>query len=351
MGVVGAGWWSCSVHLPALAADPDAELVGVCDQDAQRARRVAEMFGAGRAVTDVQDLLDLDLDAVVVATPHDAHHAPAAAALDAGVDVLVEKPMVLDPVEGWDLVARAERSGAALHVGYTFPYSDHADRLRGAVTGGELGELHLVSALFASAVRELYAADTSGQTAAGAPFASRAGTYTDPARGGGQLFTQMTHAASLVLWATDLAPATVSAAATRGGLPVDLADVLSVTTHQGCVLGLASTGSVHDDALRQGEYQLFGSHGQARLDTAAGTLVLARRGRPVEEVAPLTAEDVNPVRATAAALVATAVHGAPVRCAGELGARTAELLAAAARSAADGATVVVPHRPVAGVAR
>src|SRR3954452_6903948 len=103
VGVVGAGWGSGHMQLPSLRATPDADLVAVCDPDADRARAASAMFDVSHAVTTVEQLLALDLDCVLVATPHDAHHAAAAAALDVGVDVMVEKPMTLDPAEAWDL--------------------------------------------------------------------------------------------------------------------------------------------------------------------------------------------------------------------------------------------------------
>ena len=78
--------------------------VAICDSDQRRATETATLFGVPFATTEVSRLLDVGVDAVIVATPHYAHYGPAAAALDAGVDVLVEKPMTLDPVQAWDLV-------------------------------------------------------------------------------------------------------------------------------------------------------------------------------------------------------------------------------------------------------
>ena len=66
-------------------------------------------FGVGRTFGDHRALLDSgEVDCVVVAVPHAYHYEIARDSLDAGVGVLVEKPMVLRAAEAWDLVARAE---------------------------------------------------------------------------------------------------------------------------------------------------------------------------------------------------------------------------------------------------
>ena len=203
VGLVGTGWWSTHMHLPALVSNPNAEVVGVCDLDSARAREVADRFDVPFAVTSVGQLLGLGLDAVVVATPHDAHYEPAAAAISAGVDVLVEKPMTIDPGQAWDLVWRAQAAGVALHVGHTYPYSRHANYLRTAIGRGDLGDLNLTTALFSSSVHQFYSGDVEFmQRRVGALYPTGQSTYASAARGGGHLFTQITHAASVVLWVT-----------------------------------------------------------------------------------------------------------------------------------------------------
>jgi predicted dehydrogenase len=64
--------------------------------------------------------------------------------------------MTIDPVEAWDLVGRAQAAGVALHVGHTYPYSRHANYLRAAIRQGDLGDLNLTAAMFASSVHQFY---------------------------------------------------------------------------------------------------------------------------------------------------------------------------------------------------
>ncbi|MFZ0215423.1 MAG: Gfo/Idh/MocA family oxidoreductase, partial [Candidatus Dormiibacterota bacterium] len=287
VGLVGAGWWSGHMHLPSLTQNPDAEVVCVCDQDGERARAAAELFGVPRWTEQVGELLALAPDCVIVATPHTQHHAPAAAALDLGIDVMIEKPMTVDPAEAWDLVERARRSGANLHVGYPFVHSPHASELRDAIRAGDLGPLVMTSGLFATMVRELYRGNVESQHGDDVPFISRPTTYSDPAHGGGQLFTQMTHCASLLLWVTELRAREVFAYATAPGQRVDLADALSVSMAGGSIATLATTGSVIDQRERFEEYRFFGSDGMAALDTARGTLAIGRARGPLRASEPL----------------------------------------------------------------
>jgi predicted dehydrogenase len=347
IGLVGAGWWATAVHLPALMANECAEVVGVCDLDAQRAHEVAGQYGLSVAVTSVEALLAAGLDGLVVATPHDAHYAPAAAAISAGVDVLVEKPMTTDPSQAWDLVLRAAAAGVALHVGHTYPYARNVQRLRQVIQAGDLGELNLITGLFSSSVHQLYAGNTEViRRRWHSPYAARPSTYADPNRGGGHLFTQLAHAASVVLWATKRSARRVAALECRAGLAVDLADAITVIMDNGSVATLAGTGSVADNDYRVEEYRFFGSAGQALLDTAAGTLNISLAAGRVEEET-LSAIELDVAWRPSAALVATALGRDEVVVPGQLGASVVDLLCAARESSRKlGASVAIgPHQP------
>jgi predicted dehydrogenase len=340
IAVIGAGWWSGRVHLPALAANPDAELAAVCDADLPRARQAAAMFGAATAVGSVSELLDLDLDGAIVATPHDAHYAPARALLQHGIDTMIEKPMALDPREAWDLVTTARASGARLHVGYPYMYSPHVALARQTIRGGELGPVVMASSLFASGVQQFFAGQLEGQRASG-PFVSRASTYSSRVSGGGQLMTQVTHATAVTLWCTGLMPVEVSAYAADLGLDVDVVDVLNIKAASGALIGISSTGTVYDGELRAEEYGFYCADGHVRLDTAVSSLSIARRGAGVEQLPDISYEQSDPVEATSAALVAVALGRGPVIVPGEIGALTVSVLAAAAQSARTGAPAAI----------
>lgn len=338
IGLVGAGWWAQFVHLPALAANPDAEVVAICDRSPERAGQAAQRFEVPRWVTSVGDLRDIGIDAAIVATPHDSHYGPAAALLDAGIDVMVEKPMTIAPSEAWDLVRRAATSRVSLHVGYTFPHSQLARSLRSAMD--DLGDVVMVSSLLASAVDRMYRGDFAGQRDEGALVQPQAGTYGDLKRGGGQLYTQLTHAIGLVLWLTDVRPMSVAAHAAAADADVDLSDTLTIACRGGALASFATTGMVIDGSQRVEEYRFFAHDGHALLDTMAARLEIVRRDA---ERAVETGHGTDLSAVPSAALVATTLGRAPVAVSGELGARVVEVLDAARRSATTSTVVSIPE--------
>lgn len=144
--VVGVGGWGTN-HARIGAELRDAGIVDrlvCCDTDPDRLGTVADRFDAD-AVTDPALLPTLDVDAATVATPTTTHAAVARPLLDAGIDLLVEKPLAPDAATAWDLVTRADRTGSTLAVGHVFRFHPALVELRERVRDGELGDLKYLS--------------------------------------------------------------------------------------------------------------------------------------------------------------------------------------------------------------
>jgi predicted dehydrogenase len=91
-GIIGLGWIA-RVHVPALDAAGDIELVAACDTDLERAEAIARPRGA-RAYASWEEMLDREeLDALWVCTPPLSHRDPTLAALARGIHVYLEKPI------------------------------------------------------------------------------------------------------------------------------------------------------------------------------------------------------------------------------------------------------------------
>lgn len=330
--IVGAGWWSTRVHGPAIAGNPDAEPAIVCDADAGRARQLAETLGVPWTTT-VEGVIAAGIDAAVVATPHHAHHAVAGPLLAAGVDVLVEKPMTLEPDQAWDLVHLATESGAKLHVGYSFLHAPHAGRFRDLLADGQLGDVAFFDGLFATAVQAFYRGDTSVQFAEGASVQSMASTYSDPQHGGGHLQAQTTHALAMALWCLQSAPKLVTAdMSTFPNGAVDVSNAIALELENGTLVNIASTGMVPLHDLRIERYVAFGSAGHADLDTVAETLELHRPGQERLLVASGRDGSANPASAPVEDLVRCRLTDEEPVVPGWFGARVVEATWAAARS-------------------
>ena len=130
MGVIGVGHFG-RFHARHYAAHPNADLVGVVDVDDVTARRVAAELGCSAFPTHHAIVGRIDAASLAVPTPY--HFAIAKDLLEAGIDVLVEKPMTHDVASAIELAEIAERTGRTLQVGHIERYSASFRSLRGLV--------------------------------------------------------------------------------------------------------------------------------------------------------------------------------------------------------------------------
>jgi predicted dehydrogenase len=344
IGVVGCGWWSTTAHLPAVAQDPRARLAAIADPDEGRRTRAVARFGVERAYADWRELLDaVPLDALVVATPPAHHFAPAAAALERGIHVLVEKPMVVDPADGRRLLALVHQHGAELLVGYTFEHTRHAIQLREQIAAGRIGAVEHVSCTFASVARELYRgrpdAYVDGSIGYAMTETPHASTYSTPGAGGGQAHAQLTHSAALALHLCGLAPLRVSAFTAAFELPVDLADVLVVQFEGGAIGALDSTGAVQPGQAEILQCRIYGDAGHVQVDATQGRASIHGAGGAIEQLEPLSEAERYATGAPVRNLIGVARGEEANHAPGALGQQVVELLDAALRSAREGRVI------------
>ncbi|WNB87199.1 Gfo/Idh/MocA family oxidoreductase [Cellulomonas sp. ATA003] len=274
IAVVGAGWWSANHHVPSLAQHDGAELVAICDPDRGRAEQLASEHGVPHVTTDLDSLLALCPDGVVIATPHVTHHDLASRALDAGVHVLLEKPMTTSAQTAADLVVHAERAGVHLAIGYTDQYAPTAARVRRAVQS-DIGDLVQVMAEFSSGTAGLFAraeADDASRTPGrdgDDPADQHAGTYAAD-QGGGQAHTQLTHLMGMVCWVTGREVAEVAAFTDHRGLDVDVDDAAALRFTGGGTGVVTSTGMAGAANGERHRVRFLGTCGTVDLDMATG---------------------------------------------------------------------------------
>ncbi|MEE2711298.1 MAG: Gfo/Idh/MocA family oxidoreductase [Planctomycetota bacterium] len=140
VALLGLGPWGRN-HLRVLCEM--GALRSVWDPDADA---LSHAPAALRASSLEEVLSDTNVRAVVVATPARTHHALASAAMDAGKDVLVEKPLTLDEGQAADLVSRSRRQGRVLMVGHITLYHPAIVKLRDLVASGALGRMRYLYA-------------------------------------------------------------------------------------------------------------------------------------------------------------------------------------------------------------
>jgi predicted dehydrogenase len=353
IGIVGTGWWATQAHLPALIGYDGAEVTAIADVDPRQLAAASQRFDVPHAYGDPAELFTSGTaDGVLIAVPHVHHYPLAKAALEAGLHVMLEKPMVLQSDHAWDLVETARSHGLHLMVGYTYQFTRAAARVAELVGSGRIGDLLHVSGLFASMVESYYRgqpddyADVFRFPVTG-PAAS---TYADPAiAGGGQGQTQVTHAMGMILWATGRRVTEVSALMSNRDLAVDLVDAIAYRLDNGAVGTMGSTGSLRPGQPSQQEFRYYGSDGYVLQDLLGGTVVAHFNDGTSEEIEPLTEEEIFPAGATSRGFADLIAGRGDNRGPAEPAAFVVEFLEAAYRSSASGGDLVrIAGRSIAG---
>ena len=145
VAVVGYGYWGMNQARNVDSA-ASTTLTYVVDPDSGRQAQARQRYPAARVTDRLHDALESsDVAAVVVATPSSTHHKVAAAAIDAGKHVLVEKPLAMTSAEARDLVERAARRGVQLSAGHTFIYSSPVRALKAHLDAGEFGRVRYLA--------------------------------------------------------------------------------------------------------------------------------------------------------------------------------------------------------------
>jgi predicted dehydrogenase len=141
-GIIGLGHWGPN-YVRILNQMPGIELKLCCDTDPARLSEIERQF-IGVAVTDRPDEVfdDAQIDAVIVATPASTHYEVALRCIEAGKDVLVEKPLALTIEDSSSLVMAAEEKDRVLMVGHTFLYNPGVKKVKDLVDAGEVGNLY-----------------------------------------------------------------------------------------------------------------------------------------------------------------------------------------------------------------
>ncbi|MBX3051864.1 MAG: Gfo/Idh/MocA family oxidoreductase [Caldilineaceae bacterium] len=340
IAIVGTGWWATEHHIPPLLAHPDAQLVALCDADLGKARMTADAYAIPSAYASVDDLLAAEeLDGVIVVTNHATHYPVAKACLQAGLHILIEKPMTLFAREAKELVELAAANKRQIAMGYNHTYAPYTIHAQQIAASGVLGELQYAHGIFNQHVMPLLQGkSTSAGTNTERMVHSPGSVYSDPARsGGGHGHLQITHLASLLFFISGRRVRRVQARMRNHGLAVDLVDALLVEFDNGALGSIGGTGNMAGG--RKIDMQLYWEEGWIDIDEAAGT-ARVQSGGALEELA-LTDENRNYYRhATTNNFVDIILGRAENHVSGEIGWRAVELLDAAYRSAANNGAAV-----------
>jgi predicted dehydrogenase len=144
VGVVGAGAVAELCHLPALKRCPEVGNMVLVDTDRARSQSLAQRFGISEVRTDYRDVFG-DVDAAIIALPNYLHAPVAIDFLNAGIPVLVEKPLATNGVDAEAVVATASARAVLLQVGLMYRFCSGASMVKSALDQDWLGPLTEVS--------------------------------------------------------------------------------------------------------------------------------------------------------------------------------------------------------------
>jgi predicted dehydrogenase len=281
VGFIGTGVMA-RVHLGDMLRRPDTEVVAVCEPSAAAYGAAAQLFDQHgltappnepdwtRFVSTFADRLD----AVFIITPHVLHFAQAQACLEAGLDVLLEKPMVMTADEATSLIDTRDRTGRLLVVAFQGSLSPQVREASRLLRSGELGEILNINAV----AWQDWATITEG-TWRQQPELS----------GGGFLFDTGAHMLNTV---SDLAGEDFSEVAAwmeDDGRPVDIRAVVMGRLASGALVTMNACGSAIPSC--HSDIRVFTTRAILRTGIWGETLELQRAGagrlRKVRSIAPM----------------------------------------------------------------
>lgn len=261
LGFLGVGWIGRH-RLEKILDSGVAEITAVADNDPELARAAAELASGAYCLGSLDELLTLDLDGIVIATPSALHAEQSVAALEHGVPVFCQKPLGRDVQETQRVVDTARRKDLLLGVDFSYRHVEGMRRLRELIRGGELGRIFAVNLVFHNA----YGPDK--------PW-----FYDRRLAGGGCLVDLGIHLVDLAMWVLDFPDVVdVHGRCFSKGEPMRTLDatvedyaVARVELAGGTVVDL--TCSWHVSAGRDAVIgaQFFGSEGGAELKNVNGS--------------------------------------------------------------------------------
>jgi predicted dehydrogenase len=185
LGFVGVGWIGRN-RLEAIVNSGAAEIAAVADPSPELVEQAIKIADTAERLRSLEEMLNVDLDGVVIATPSALHAEQSIAALKRGLAVFCQKPLARNAVETNDVIAAARHADCLLGVDLSYRYLSGVQKVRELLRNRELGKIYAVELAFHNA----YGPDKAW--------------FHDPKlSGGGCVIDLGIHLVDLVLWTLD----------------------------------------------------------------------------------------------------------------------------------------------------
>jgi predicted dehydrogenase len=144
LAVVGCGYWG-SKHIRVSREIPSIDIIMAVDARQDRLDYIRSEYCGVAVSRHFESVLASDAAGIVIATPISTHFTLARAALEAGKNVLIEKPMAMASDECYELISLAEARRLVLMVGHTFEYHPAVTFTQEIIQRGDLGKIFYIS--------------------------------------------------------------------------------------------------------------------------------------------------------------------------------------------------------------
>ena len=150
IAIIGSGGIAQGVHLPAykkLQDEGKVTIVAVADANEETARTAAKKFEVPHVFTDYREMLELEgIDAVDVCTPNYLHKQPTIDAFNAGMHVIVEKPLALNAMEGQQMLDASKKAGKIFQVALNARFGAGPQAAKRFIKDGKIGDIYYARA-------------------------------------------------------------------------------------------------------------------------------------------------------------------------------------------------------------
>lgn len=344
IGIIGAGYWATSAHIPGIIQHKRAHLRAVQNRTQRKAVQIAKDFGADFAFDNYQALVLADnMDAVVISSTPNVHYEQAKFALANNKHVLIEKPMTFTVAQAQELCALAAQRDLQLLVSCPWHYTPHSIEARRLIRNGILGDIKLISVLMTNPVDKLLKGINTSPTHGMNHIYMEpcVGSYSDPAiAGGGQIYTQVSHAGAYLSFLTGAQPEEVYAKFDNAGSKNDIYDALTITMDNGALVTIASTGAT-PLSIRNYEVRIFGTKAILLLELWKGNMACYPFGGEPKAYPALNDEEIYPDRAPVLNFIDACLGLAPNGSPCGLGVAAMKIIVAACLSDKNGKPVKI----------
>lgn len=268
IGIIGAGWWSCQSHIPALLACGVKNIFITNRTDSKFSKIKQEFENIEHCYTDVEEMFkNHEIHGVIIASSHVAHYDNSVEALKRGIPALIDKPMCTKSCESKALVELAKKNSTDIMIPHGFNFARPVIEAKRLIEN--IGEIHHVSMQVASALLDLFSSKEMEETKDHL-FRPSVDTWSDPDNAGGYAWGQLTHLLGIFFLLVDDDPKEIFAYTNNSSSGVDMYNTIAGKLKKGATLSISGSGSVPKSLDIQIELKIFGEKGMFVLDLEDG---------------------------------------------------------------------------------